>query len=306
MRVNRPSKPPRSIRYELSADRKLQKLSLRRISVPAKKASKARKATRSIRPTIRPKSAVPTTDATAVRASDVTAIRALTPRAVFVGAICVMAAAVLIAARQPFQQTDVASVSAPPKPMPLPEEIALPKPVTSSIVMASSAVIPPKAAAAPAQIEAKKTAIAKPDAVAVAHSSATDTSTAKTTSAESVKAMAEPAAYAPKTDATTTHTAVESTSNAASPAATPVTITGCVENDEETFWLKDTSGADAPKSRNWKSGFLRKRPATIALLDANHALKLPNYVGQRVAATGTLVNREMRAQSLQRVGSSCS
>ena len=29
----------------------------------------------------------------------------LTPRAVFVGAICVMAAAVLIAARQPFQQT---------------------------------------------------------------------------------------------------------------------------------------------------------------------------------------------------------
>ena len=54
----------------------------------------------------------------------------LTPRAVFAGAICVMAAAVLIAARQPFQQSDVASVSAPPKAMPLPEEVALPNPVT--------------------------------------------------------------------------------------------------------------------------------------------------------------------------------
>jgi hypothetical protein len=217
-----------------------------------------------------------------------------------------MAAAVLIAARQPFQQTDVASSSAPPKAMPVPEEIALPKPAAPSIVMASSSVIPPKAVAAPAQIETKKTVIAKPDTVAVARPSATDTLTAKTISAESVKAMAaEPAAYAPKTDATTTHTAVESTSNAASNTATSVTITGCVENDEETFWLKDTSGADAPKSRNWKSGFLRKRPAPIALLDASHALKLTNYVGQRVAATGTLVNREMRAHSLQRVGSSC-
>ena len=99
---------------------------------------------------------------------------------------------------------------------------------------------------------------------------------------------------------------MESTSNVAGQTVTSVTITGCVANDEATFWLKDTSGADAPKSRNWKSGFLKKRPAPIALLDATHALKLPNYVGQRVAATGTLVNREMRAHALQRVGSSCS
>jgi len=235
------------------------------------------------------------------------AVRALTPRAVFAGAICVMAAAVLIAARQPFQQTGVASISAPPTAMPVPEEVALPKPITSSIVMASSSVIPSKAAAAPAQIETKKAVIAKPDIVAMARPFAAASSIEKTTSAESVKAIAvEPASNAPKAEAPTTHTAVESTSNAASHTATSVTITGCVENDEETFWLKDTSGADAPKSRNWKSGFLRKRSAPVALLDANHALKLPNYVGQRVAATGTLVNREMRAQSLQRVGSSCS
>jgi hypothetical protein len=104
-----------------------------------------------------------------------------------------------------------------------------------------------------------------------------------------------------------TPAAVESASNAASQTATAVTITGCVANDEETFWLKDTSGADAPKSRNWKSGFSERNARRRSRSSMRtHALKLPNYVGQRVAATGTLVNREMRAQSLQRVGSSCS
>ena len=100
--------------------------------------------------------------------------------------------------------------------------------------------------------------------------------------------------------------AMDLMSTSAGQTVTSVTITGCVANDEATFWLKDTSGADAPKSRNWKSGFLKKRPAPIELLDATHALRLPNYVGQRVAATGTLVNREMRAHSLQRVAASCS
>ena len=214
-----------------------------------------------------------------------------------------MAAAVLIAARQPSWQTDVASISAPPTAMPLPAEIALPK---SPIAVASSAVIASTDdAAVPAQLETKKTVAPKP--VAAARPSAADASTEKTTSAESVKAMAaESVSSAAKADATTSNAAVvESTTNVAGQTATSVTITGCVANDEATFWLKDTSGADAPKSRNWKSGFLKKRPAPVALLDATHALKLPNYVGQRVAATGTLVNREMRAQSLQRVAASC-
>jgi len=265
--------------------------------VPAKKA-KARKATRSIRPTIRPKSAAPIADAKAVRA--------LTPRAVFAGAICVMAAAVLIAARQPSQQTEAAGISAPLKAI-LPEETALPKPSTPPVAATLSAASVSTEVAAPARLETKKSVPPKPATAAVVRTSGADTSVAKATSAESAKvAAAEPASNA-RADTTTTHTAaVEPASNAGSLTATAVTITGCVANDEETFWLKDTSGADAPKSRNWKSGFLKKRSASIALLDATHALKLPNYVGQRVAATGTLVNREMRAHSLQRVGSSCS
>lgn len=87
---------------------------------------------------------------------------------------------------------------------------------------------------------------------------------------------------------------------------TPVTITGCLAFDDQVFWLQDTSGADAPKARSWRSGFLKKRASPVALVDASGAVGLPTHVGQRVAATGTLANREMRVRSLQRVAASCS
>ena len=85
-----------------------------------------------------------------------------------------------------------------------------------------------------------------------------------------------------------------------------VTITGCLERaDETTFRLKDTVGADAPKSRSWKSGFLRKGSASIEVVDVAHRLKLPDHVGQKVSVTGTLVDREMQVRSLERVATSC-
>lgn len=92
------------------------------------------------------------------------------------------------------------------------------------------------------------------------------------------------------------------------PAATlaAVTITGCLERaDETTFRLKDTVGEDAPTSRSWKSGFLKKGSASIDVVDAAHQLKLPDHVGQTVSVTGTLVDREMQVRSLQRVATSC-
>ena len=85
-----------------------------------------------------------------------------------------------------------------------------------------------------------------------------------------------------------------------------VTITGCLERNDETFRLKDTAGASAPKARSWKSGFLKKSSATIAVVDASNRVKLPTHVGQRVSVTGTLVDREMQVRSLQRVAASCS
>jgi hypothetical protein len=92
---------------------------------------------------------------------------------------------------------------------------------------------------------------------------------------------------------------------AESPVVPSVTITGCVERDGKTFWMQDTSGTDAPKSRSWKSGFLKKRPSRIELVDATNTLRLSSQVGQRVAATGVLANRELRARSLRSAAGSC-
>jgi hypothetical protein len=98
---------------------------------------------------------------------------------------------------------------------------------------------------------------------------------------------------------------------AAVPASSPqaktatATITGCLERDGDSFRLKDASGQDTPKARSWKSGFLKKGPAAIEVVDATHTLKLSDQVGRRVSVTGALAGREMTARSLRRVAASC-
>lgn len=87
--------------------------------------------------------------------------------------------------------------------------------------------------------------------------------------------------------------------------AAHVTITGCLERADEAFRLKDTSGADAPKARNWRWGFLRKGPASVQVVDGTTGVRLRDHVGQRVTVTGTLADRAMQVRSVQRVSSSC-
>ena len=84
-----------------------------------------------------------------------------------------------------------------------------------------------------------------------------------------------------------------------------VTITGCLESDEQIFKLKDTTGLDAPTSRSWKTGFLKKRSASIEVSDTANGVSLTNHVGQRVALTGTLLDREMNVRSVRRLADSC-
>jgi cell division protein FtsN len=108
------------------------------------------------------------------------------------------------------------------------------------------------------------------------------------------------ATLAPAIDARVTY---EEPTAQATPAA--VTITGCLERSDATYRLKDTSGANAPKTRSWKSGFLKKNTATIQIVDPAKRLKLSDHVGQRVSVSGTLADREMKARSLQRVSTSC-
>jgi hypothetical protein len=97
----------------------------------------------------------------------------------------------------------------------------------------------------------------------------------------------------------------QATAKAPEQDAEPATIVGCLMQDHETFRLKDTAGEDAPKSRSWKSGFLKKSTKTIDVLDERHRLNLASHVGEQVSVTGMLDDREMQGTSLKRVAESC-
>lgn len=150
----------------------------------------------------------------------------------------------------------------------------------------------PTVDAPPSQMAAEPTAKKAPAA-------RTPAKVTVTTSAVSVMPATRPAEAAAKAPA------VESVSRTVAPETTSVTITGCLERDDTTFRLKDTTGTDAPKSRSWKRGFLKKGMAPIEVVDAANRLNLPNHVGERVSVTGLLLNREMTIRSLQRVAASC-
>jgi hypothetical protein len=121
--------------------------------------------------------------------------------------------------------------------------------------------------------------------------------------AENRKAQAElgsaPVSYA----GTSPASGAPTTATAKSPA---VTLTGCLEQHGDDFRLKDAAGPDAPRSRSWKSGFIKKSTPTLDVIDASHRLKLKDHVGQRVSLSGVLVEHEVHARSLKNVASSCS
>jgi hypothetical protein len=109
------------------------------------------------------------------------------------------------------------------------------------------------------------------------------------------------AAVAPASAFRTSDTEYARGDAAANVPAASATVTGCLEQRNQTFRLTETSGSQAPKSRSWKSGFMKKTPAPIAVVDAGGRLGLPGHVGERVSVTGQLNDREMRASSVKRV-----
>jgi hypothetical protein len=100
--------------------------------------------------------------------------------------------------------------------------------------------------------------------------------------------------------------AASSSGSVAEPGSN-TTITGCLEmsTDGKEFRLAEAEGADAPKSRSWRTGFLKKRSAPVALIGAPDPLSLKQSVGKRVAATGLLTDRALQVRSVRVVGSSC-
>lgn len=87
--------------------------------------------------------------------------------------------------------------------------------------------------------------------------------------------------------------------------ANAITVTGCLERDDDAFRLTDTSGAQAPKARSWKSGFLKKRASDLDVVDASKKIKLKDHVGHRDALTGTVEEGELRVQSVRHLAASC-
>jgi len=85
----------------------------------------------------------------------------------------------------------------------------------------------------------------------------------------------------------------------------PASITGCLARGDRGFMLKDTEGAAAPKSRSWKSGFLKRSASSVMLNDSGNASHLADHVGQRVSVTGPLSDREMRVVSVRKLAASC-
>lgn len=269
MRAKKAKTPRRSLRYLLYADRALQRISLRRVSVRTKKTNKptrtvrAKKtAARQTGPSRKAAEAVPVEQATG-------SLRRRDPWWMAFAAVCVAGIVVLIGVPSSSQRADRPSARVEDAPEPQDDAALVPldtlKPVSKPAVATSVARTPKASAAA----------------------------TTSRASEPSTKPAIEPAA------------SVNPTPNAAAQNVTPVTIQGCLQAGNEGFWLKDTSGADAPASRSWKSGFLKKRSASVEVVDATDSLRLANYLGQHVAATGLLTNRRLQVRSLHRVAGSC-
>jgi hypothetical protein len=96
-------------------------------------------------------------------------------------------------------------------------------------------------------------------------------------------------------------------SGAPEPGSPAVTLTGCLEGttDGDQFRLTDTEGANAPKARGWRSGFLKKRTAAVELVNVRDASALRRLVGHRVVTTGLLDSRELSVRSIASAGGMC-
>ena len=135
---------------------------------------------------------------------------------------------------------------------------------------------------------------AEPTSAATASATTTDAATA-----------ARPVTPVVKTNVVAAKIAATPQGAEAAQAAEPVTIEGCLVQEDETFRLKNTAGEDAPKGRSWKSGFLHKGAKTLEVVDGRHRLNLARHVGERVSVSGMLDDRELQGTSLKRIAESC-
>jgi hypothetical protein len=219
--------------------------------------------------------------------------------------ICVVGMAMLLAARE---SSDPGNAKAQPSMAGVEPSAAVVEPSTTGVEPSTTGVEP----AAQAKKATSKTIAAIPSKTAAPPAAAKEleASPAGSSKTASPPAAAKELETSPAGSSKTASPPAAAKELEASPAGSPaalsgaMTIAGCLERSDNGFRLKDTSG-DAPKSRSWKSGFLKKGSAPIAIVGASNGLALADHVGQRVSVTGALIGREMHAQSLRRVSVSC-
>jgi hypothetical protein len=267
LRTKATRKTPQSLRYLLWVDNKLQRISLKKVALPLGRARTGKPA-RAARARKSPRSAGPKEFQSAI-----------TSPASLVAIVVLSGAAILgMMGRARGPEAGVTAAD-----LPLPAAAAVEAP----------AIETPSTAPVVEPAPAKPTPPAEPRNV--------------TAAAAAAPPPAPPAPPAPEPGSTPAEEVAPPAVTAAAAAlpAAATTVSGCLTVDDGNYRLKDVTGADAPKSRSWKSGFLTRRSATIAVRDADHSLGLANYVWKRVAATGTLAERELQVRSLERLADSC-
>ncbi len=279
MRAKQAKKPAKAVRYLLSADQKLRRLSLRKMSDRRKTAKSQPQSSRPKRPT------GPTT---VPQAKDPPREWSGSTRAIGLAMTAMVAVVILIAAGVP---SGIERVDKP----------------------ASAPTTQPHAESEGTASGSERTIAVAPEPAATRNTSTTDRSTRTSAAVERIK----PSATAAPTTPSRPRTDYRPTASPSKPAtpesittdaenAEVVTITGCLHIDQQTFTLEDVSGSEVPKSRSWRFGFFKKkRASTIDVIDAGNSLRLQDHVGERVAATGTLEDRKLRARSLRTVSGSC-
>jgi hypothetical protein len=219
---------------------------------------------------------------------------ALAPRNVVVGTLCVVAAAALLMGRPSARMWEVSAVDEAGNVERL-EQVAEGGAVDPEVLIDQAVALPRSSA----RTTSSSPAPVAPKAIEPAPAPAWESASKPEASPDATMKMISAPAPVASQSASTVSTPVAE----AEEPALPVTLAGCVERNGEGFSLKNASGEGAPSSRSWKSGFLRKRSQSVALIDRGYTHRLATYVGQRVETTGVLADREMRVKTLRVLGS---
>jgi hypothetical protein len=225
-------------------------------------------------------------------------------------ALAVAAAALLAIAALGFPARPSAPAAGDETVMPQPAAVRpAPDPVSATAFVAGPGdpMDRPQATVAARAVRSsdQKPAVAKLPKTAIARS---PKSAAPSAAVTAVAESRTPVEAAPATtDSAATAAPTPALVSTAARAAAPVTITGCLEVSvaQDEFRLTDTGGVDAPKSRSWRSGFLKKRSTPVSLVEAPDTLALQSHVGRRVAATGMLTSHDLKVSGLRVVGPAC-